>query len=99
VIESRNVYLYSICMYINAVANSVVLCLQRDFYNITFKIKPELYIASGSAPQGKILGAHLGWALPTTISFREKNFPFFQNVRTGCGSIRAACSIVNCVIL
>ena len=37
-------------MYINAVANSVMLYLQQDFYNIIFKIKHNLYIASGSAP-------------------------------------------------
>jgi hypothetical protein len=37
-------------MYINAVAGSVKLCLQHDFYNIIFKIKHKLYIASGSAP-------------------------------------------------
>jgi hypothetical protein len=47
-------------MYINAVANSVTLYLQHDFYNIIFKIKHKLYIASGSAPhQGKILDVHL----------------------------------------
>jgi hypothetical protein len=46
-------------MYINAVADSVMLYLQQDFYNILFKIKCKLYIASGLAPQGKILGAHL----------------------------------------
>ena len=28
-----------ICMYINAVANSVMLCPRHDFYNIIFKIK------------------------------------------------------------
>ena len=39
-----------ICMYINAVANSVMLQLRHDFYNIIFKIKHKLYIASGSAP-------------------------------------------------
>jgi hypothetical protein len=37
-------------MYINAVANIVMLCLQHDFYNIIFKMKRKLYIASGSAP-------------------------------------------------
>jgi hypothetical protein len=46
-------------MCINAVAGSVILCLQYDFYNIIFKIKYKLYIASGSAPQEKLLGAHL----------------------------------------
>jgi hypothetical protein len=34
-------------MYINAVADSVMLYLQHDFYNITFKIKHNLFIASG----------------------------------------------------
>jgi hypothetical protein len=37
-------------MYTNAVAGSVMLCLQHDFYNIIFNIKHKLYIASGSAP-------------------------------------------------
>jgi hypothetical protein len=37
-------------MYINAVAGSVMLCLQRDLYNIIFKMKHILYIASGSTP-------------------------------------------------
>jgi hypothetical protein len=37
-------------MYINAVAGSVMLCLQHDFYCIIFKIKTKLCIASGSAP-------------------------------------------------
>jgi hypothetical protein len=49
-------------MYVNAVADSVMLqlYLRHDFYNVIFKIKHKLYIASGSAPQrGKILGAHL----------------------------------------
>jgi hypothetical protein len=41
-----------ICMYINTVANSVMLHLQHDFYSVIFKIKqPPL--------QGKILGAHV----------------------------------------
>jgi hypothetical protein len=41
-----------ICVYINAVAGSVMwqLYLQHDFCNIIFKIKRKLYIASGSAP-------------------------------------------------
>jgi hypothetical protein len=37
-------------VYITAVVDSVMLCLQHDFYNIIFKIK--LYIASGPPPQG-----------------------------------------------
>jgi hypothetical protein len=36
-------------MYINAVTDGVMLYL-HDFYNIIFKIKGKLYIASGSAP-------------------------------------------------
>jgi hypothetical protein len=50
-----------VCMYINAVADSVMLYLQHDFYNIIFKIKHKLYIALGSAPtpQQKRLGAQL----------------------------------------
>jgi hypothetical protein len=35
-------------MYINAVADSVMLFLQHDFYKIIFKIK-QFHIASGSA--------------------------------------------------
>jgi hypothetical protein len=42
------------CMYINAVADGIMLqlYLRRDFYNIIFKIRRKLhvYIASGSAP-------------------------------------------------
>jgi hypothetical protein len=34
-------------MYINAVADSVMLYLQHDFYNIIFKMKHKLHIASG----------------------------------------------------
>jgi hypothetical protein len=38
-----------------------MLYLQRDFYNIIFKIKHKLHVATGSSPsppppQGKILG-------------------------------------------
>jgi hypothetical protein len=37
-----------------------MLYLQHDFYNAIFKIKPKLYVASGSGPrQGKILGVKL----------------------------------------
>jgi hypothetical protein len=32
---------------------TVMLCLRHDFYNIIFKIKHKLYIASGSAPLPK----------------------------------------------
>jgi hypothetical protein len=39
-----------IVMYINAVAKSVMLYLQHDFYKIIFKIKCKLCIASVSAP-------------------------------------------------
>jgi hypothetical protein len=51
-------------MYLNAVADSVMLYLQHYFCNIIFKIKHKLYIASGTAsppppPRGKIMGAHL----------------------------------------
>jgi hypothetical protein len=50
-------------MYINAVADSVMLYLQHDFYNIIFKIKHKLCVVSGSAPhppaKGKRLDAHL----------------------------------------
>jgi len=50
-------------VYITAVANSVMLQLYwwHHFYNAIFKIKHELYTASGSAPlpKWKIPGAHL----------------------------------------
>jgi hypothetical protein len=50
-------------LYSNAVADSVMLYLQHDFYTIIFKIKHKVYTARGAAPppppQGKILGAHL----------------------------------------
>jgi hypothetical protein len=60
-------------MYINAVADSVMsqLCLGHGFYNMTFKIKNKLYIASRSAPppppQSEILCAHL----PPTLRLRR----------------------------
>jgi hypothetical protein len=38
-------------MYINAVAGSAMLYLQHDFYNIVFKTKHKLCIASGSGPR------------------------------------------------
>jgi len=48
----RVVYIWR---YINAAANSVVLqlYLRHDFYDVVFKIKRKLYIASGSAPPPK----------------------------------------------
>jgi hypothetical protein len=51
VIVSHGICSY-ICMYINAVADSVMLqlYLRHGFYNIIFKIKQTIYIASGSAP-------------------------------------------------
>jgi hypothetical protein len=36
-------------MYTNAVAESLMLCLQNDSYNIIFKINHKLHAASGSA--------------------------------------------------
>jgi hypothetical protein len=47
VMEHVRIY---ICMYVNAVANSVTLqlYLRYDFHNIISKIKHKLYIASGS---------------------------------------------------
>ena len=36
-------------MYINAVADSVMLYSRNDFYNVMFKIEHKLHIASGSA--------------------------------------------------
>jgi hypothetical protein len=43
-------YVVIICMYISAVANSVMLQLYlwNDFYNIIFKMKHKLYTASGT---------------------------------------------------
>jgi uncharacterized membrane protein len=60
-----------ICMYINAVAGSVMfqLYLRHDFDKTILKIKHKLYIASGSAllhpppPQRKILGVHLSYII------------------------------------
>jgi hypothetical protein len=46
-------------MYLNAVADSIILYSQHDFYNIIFKIKHKLYRAWSAPFQGKILGAHL----------------------------------------
>jgi hypothetical protein len=44
-------------MYLNAVANSVMLALHlHDFHDTLFKIKHKLYIASGSAPPLKNSG-------------------------------------------
>jgi hypothetical protein len=58
-------------MYINAVANSVMLQLQlqHDFYNIIFKSKHKLHTALGSAPAPpiKILGAYLNNNILTTM--------------------------------
>jgi hypothetical protein len=69
-------------MYINAVAGSVILYSQHDFYNIIFKIKHKLYIASGSdpPPQEKILGAQLALIdtglYPDVIKNKQTNFVF-----------------------
>ena len=55
------------------------LYLQIDFYNIIFKIKHKLYIASVSAPYPsplKILGAHL----VKTISFCNVNLVSFTSI-------------------
>jgi hypothetical protein len=67
------------CMYINAVAKSVMY-LQHDFYNTILKITHKLYIAAGSAPPpppGKILGAHLvvkGRANISSVLTKYKKF-------------------------
>jgi hypothetical protein len=47
-------------MYINAVADSVVLYLRHDFYNILFKMKHKLYLASGSGGGGPAAEATTG---------------------------------------
>jgi hypothetical protein len=50
---------------IKAFADSLMLYLQHDFYNIILKIKLKLYIASGKrpprppSPHGEILGVQL----------------------------------------
>ena len=51
-----------VCMYVNAVANSVMLLLYLlyDFYKIVFKARHKLYtLPQGQPQQSKILGAHL----------------------------------------
>jgi hypothetical protein len=48
-------------MHINAVANSVMLCLRHDSYNTVFKIKHKLYIASWSALSRKNSGCAPEW--------------------------------------
>jgi hypothetical protein len=61
-------------MYINAVAGSVMLYLQYGFYNIIFKIKHKLYIASGSAPTPrKNCGCAPGyrWIFKRLIDFKN----------------------------
>jgi hypothetical protein len=63
-----------ICIYINAFADSVMLYLQHDFYNMIFKIEPRLYIASGSVPpppnpKRKILGAHLAICIQLNATY------------------------------
>jgi hypothetical protein len=47
-------------MYLNAVANSVILYL-HDFYNTILKITQIIYIASGSSPQRKNSGCAPVW--------------------------------------
>jgi hypothetical protein len=50
-------------MYINVVADSVMLHIQHYFYNKIFKIKHNFYSAPGSAPpppQRQLLSARLG---------------------------------------
>jgi hypothetical protein len=57
-------------VYINAAADSVMLCLQHDFCNIIFKIEHKLCIAPGWAPQGKILGAYFSTGSSNHIRVR-----------------------------
>jgi hypothetical protein len=71
VIESWNLYLY---VY-------VYKCSCRQYYvpkmifNIIFKIKHKLYIASGPAcPQGKILGVHLFLKGPSVVQLFKTIF-------------------------
>jgi hypothetical protein len=59
-----------ISVYINAVAESVILCSQHEFCNIIFKIK-HLFIASAPTPQWKIVGAHLSACVLNTGKSRE----------------------------
>jgi hypothetical protein len=61
-------------MSINAVADSVMLYLPHDFYNIIFKIKYKLYIASRSAlPQKEKFWVHTcTWVTGFTVTDRHK---------------------------
>jgi hypothetical protein len=54
---------------INTFADSVMVYLGHDSYNIIFKIKCKLYVTSGVSPQRKVLGAHL---------WRKHQYAFFQ---------------------
>jgi hypothetical protein len=62
-------------VYINAAAKSAMLYIRHDFYNIIFKIKHKLYIASRSAPspKKKILGAHLYCSAIRQINKQKTN--------------------------
>jgi hypothetical protein len=67
-------------VYINAVAGSVMLCLQRDFCNIIFTIENKLYIALGSAPPPPPEEGILVYLCPST--FLKQN-PFWKHWNSG----------------
>jgi hypothetical protein len=77
-------------MYINAVADSVMLCLQHDLYNIIFKIEHKLYIASALSPPRKNMGCvsaseYIGCA---------KNTWRFLKVRRVCHAVLPILTII-----
>jgi hypothetical protein len=70
---------------ISAVAHSVMLqlYLRHDFYNIIFKVKYKLYIASGSAPPppGKEKFLVRTWVNSVNIlRFGPKQIVYFLNI-------------------
>jgi hypothetical protein len=84
-------------MYINAVADSAILYLLHDFYNIIFKIKQVMHsLGVNTLPppkkKGKTLGVHL-IAINTSISHNEEHFKYkLQAFMTGTPSPDRAAS-------
>jgi hypothetical protein len=67
-------------MYVNAVAGSVMLYLQHDFYNMIFSMEHKLYIVCGSNPpppphEEKILGARLHVSTEMALQNKPRLFP------------------------
>jgi hypothetical protein len=56
-------------MYINAVADSAMLYLQHDSYNIVLKIKYKLYTISGSAPPPSRCAPAVARVILTSVEF------------------------------